>query len=49
MKSSGYKILDDTTCSILAKRARFHPARDKDRNAVVDMFRTPEIGWKVSY
>ena len=49
VKSSGYKLLDDTTCSILVKRARFHPARDKDGNAVADVVRTPEIGWKVSY
>jgi TonB family protein len=47
-KSSGYKLLDDTTCQILVERARFQPARDKDGNAVEDMFRTPEIGWKVS-
>ena len=44
-KSSGYKLLDDTTCSILVKRARFYPARDKDGSAVADMFQTPEISW----
>jgi protein TonB len=49
VKSSGYKLLDDTTCSILVKRARFHPARDKDGRAVPDLFRTSEIGWKASY
>lgn len=45
VESSGHKLLDDTTCRILVKRARFKPARDKDGNAVVDTFRTPEIGW----
>lgn len=49
VKSSGYKLLDDTTCSILVKRARFHPARDKDGNAVTDIVRTPEIRWGVSH
>lgn len=49
VKSSGYKLLDDATCSILTKRARFKPARDKDGNAVADVFRTPEIGWHVSH
>lgn len=43
--SSGHKLLDDTTCSILVKRARFKPARDKDGNAIIDTFQTPEIGW----
>jgi protein TonB len=45
VQSSGHKLLDDTTCSILLKRARFKPARDKDGNAVEDTIRTPEIGW----
>ena len=48
VESSGHKLLDDTTCSILVKRARFKPARDKDGNAVVDTFRTPEIGWEAT-
>jgi protein TonB len=45
VKSSGYKVLDDTTCNILVKRARFRPARDKDGNSVADVVRTPEIRW----
>jgi protein TonB len=45
VKSSGYKLLDDSTCDILVKRAQFHPARDKSGNAVADIFRTPEIHW----
>lgn len=48
VKSTGYKLLDDTTCGILIRRARFQPARDRDGNAVADVFRTPEIGWKAS-
>jgi TonB family protein len=48
VKSSGYKLLDDSTCDLLVKRAQFHPARDKGGNAVADIFRTPEIRWAVS-
>jgi protein TonB len=49
VKSSGYKLLDDTTCSILVKRARFHPAHDKDGKAVADMVRSPGIHWEVTH
>jgi protein TonB len=49
VKSSGYKLLDDTTCRILVRRARFHPAHDKDGNAVVDKVRSPEISWKATH
>jgi len=43
--SSGYKILDDTTCKIVTKRARFKPARDSQGNAVVDEVSGPEVIW----
>jgi TonB family protein len=45
VKSSGYKLLDDTTCGILIKRARFHPAKDKSGNPVIDVLRTPPVTW----
>jgi TonB family protein len=45
VESSGHELLDDMTCTILIKGARFKPARDKDGNAVPDTIRTPEIGW----
>jgi TonB family protein len=48
VKSSGYEVLDNSTCDILVKRAQFRPARDKSGNAVADIFRTPEIHWGVS-
>jgi len=47
VQTSGHKVLDDTTCSILVDRARFQPARDQNGNAVEDVMRTPEVPWKV--
>ena len=48
VQSSGHKLLDDTFCRILIKRARFKPARDKDGNPVTDILRTPAMSWEVS-
>jgi protein TonB len=45
VQSSGYKLLDDTTCQILIERARFRPARDKNGNPVADVLRTPPVTW----
>lgn len=39
IKSSGHKILDDTTCRLVQKRARFNPARDDAGNAVPGVYR----------
>jgi len=38
MQTSGHKDLDDATCVIFVKRARFEPARDKSGNAVVSPY-----------
>ena len=46
-QSSGYQLLDDTTCRIIVTRARFIPARDKDGKAVSDRLRTPPVIWKL--
>ncbi|MES2444624.1 MAG: energy transducer TonB [Pseudomonadota bacterium] len=33
-RSSGYPILDETTCALLRRRARFNPAEDKDGHRI---------------
>lgn len=45
VQSSGHSVLDDTTCTILSKRAHFHPARDLSGHPVEDVVRTPPINW----
>jgi TonB family protein len=45
VRSSGYELLDDTTCKILLWRARFTPARDAFGKPVKDKVRTPPITW----
>jgi protein TonB len=47
VKSSGHQILDDATCNIMIKRARFAPARDSNGNPVEDHFRTPPVNWEI--
>ena len=47
-KSSGHQVLDDATCSLLIKRARFDPARDDKGNPVPSHFQTPLIRWRLS-
>ena len=47
IRSSGSRALDDATCSVLDKRARFTPARDSSGNAVVSTVVTPPITWKL--
>ena len=36
--SSGHSALDDATCSLISKRARFEPARDTSGDAVVGSY-----------
>ena len=47
IRSSGVKSLDDATCSILQRRARFRPARDLSGRAVRDSIVTPPITWRL--
>lgn len=44
--SSGSASLDTTTCRIVARRARFTPARDSAGNAVPDA-RDGEVTWRM--
>lgn len=47
IRSSGSQSLDDATCSILEKRARFTPASDADGKPVAATVVTPPITWKL--
>ena len=47
IRSSGHASLDDATCNILRKRARFTPARDAHGNAVADSVVTPAVVWRL--
>ena len=47
VKSSGHKALDDATCNILRRRAKFVPAKDRNGNPTVDVYRTPPIEWRI--
>jgi len=44
VSSSGYPLLDQTTCRIFTARARFTPARDAGGNATTDVV-SARIGW----
>jgi protein TonB len=45
VKSSGYTLLDRTTCNILHRRAQFRPFRDPDGKPTQTIIRTPPIEW----
>jgi len=47
VKSSSYSALDNATCQIFVKRARFYPARDAKGSPVEDVVRTPPINWSL--
>lgn len=42
---SASPILDEATCRLLTKRARFTPAQDKGGDPVEDDYLTPPIHW----
>ena len=46
-QSSGSSALDDATCRILERRARFTPATDSTGAKVVDTVQTPTITWRI--
>jgi len=48
IRSSGYASLDDATCNILQKRARFTPARDNSFAPVGDTVITPPVTWRLA-
>ena len=44
--STGYDILDRTTCDVIERRARFEPATDSSGNAVFGTFRG-KVSWLI--
>jgi protein TonB len=47
IQSSGYASLDNATCHILQRRARFVPAHGMDGNAIPDTVETPAVVWRL--
>jgi protein TonB len=47
IRSSGNSALDQTTCNILRRRAKFTPARDSNGNPTTDSITTPPITWRL--
>lgn len=45
-RSSGYPLLDETTCRLIARRARFEPARDEQGMAVPGQFAST-VRWQI--
>ena len=48
IRKTGSRSLDDATCRILKKRARFKPAHDSQGNAITDTVVTPPITWRLA-
>ncbi|MBW0145437.1 energy transducer TonB [Sphingomicrobium clamense] len=46
-QSSGSSLLDDTTCRLLQRRARFDPATDSSGAKVQGTYNTPPIRWEI--
>ena len=46
-QSSGNSSLDQATCNILRRRAKFTPARDSNGNPTTDTVSTPPIRWQL--
>jgi TonB family protein len=47
VRSSGHKSLDDATCSVLQRRARFTPARAADGRPIASTVVSPPIVWRL--
>ena len=47
VKSSGYQVLDDATCDLLRRRAKFKPATDADGKPVESKVQTPPVEWRL--
>ncbi len=47
VKSSGYRILDDTTCRLITERAKFIPEKDSNGIAIKSTYRPPPITWSL--
>jgi len=48
VRSSGHKVLDDATCRIVIRRARFKPATDPNGHPIADRVIIPPIRWRIS-
>ena len=46
-QSSGNNALDNATCNIIRRRAKFTPARDSNGQAVSDTISSPPITWRL--
>jgi protein TonB len=47
VRSSGHASLDNATCDILQRRARFSPARDLSGDAIPSTVTTPPVVWRL--
>jgi periplasmic protein TonB len=47
IRSTGNSALDQATCNILRRRAKFTPARDSNGNPTTDTYTTPPIRWQL--
>jgi protein TonB len=47
VRSTGNGALDQATCNILRRRAKFTPARDSNGNPTTDTITTPPITWRL--
>lgn len=47
IRSSTHRSLDEATCGIVRRRARFNPARDVNGDAVASKITTPPIVWRL--
>jgi protein TonB len=47
IRSTGNSALDQATCNILRRRAKFTPARDSNGNPTTDTITTPPIRWQL--
>jgi protein TonB len=47
VRSTGNTALDQATCNILRRRAKFTPARDSNGNPTTDTVTTPPIRWQL--
>lgn len=45
-KSSGFPALDETTCKLVTRRARFKPAKDTSGNPVADSY-SNRVRWQI--
>ncbi len=46
-RSSGNSALDQATCNIIRRRAKYVPARDTNGNPISDTIQTPPITWRL--